>query len=65
MISQERTKEILPLFGYESIEEFTKKFAEVEADNSNQYKNTRYSSCFESAPLLEYYIKSDRIATLK
>ena len=65
MISREYLQEIIPLFDYDSADEFIEKIKSKEESLNVDYKNYRYSGAFESAPLLGYYIKAEQIAKLR
>lgn len=59
MQSREFLSKFVALFGYSNIDDFIKKYKEVE--NANVAKEYRYPSCFDPAPALFFMIKSDRL----
>ena len=64
LMSKEFLEETAKTFGYSSIEEFRKKFLEVEERiNKGAMEKYRFNSCFESVPLLNYYIKAEELGT--
>lgn len=65
MISREYLQEIIPLFDYDSADDFIEKIKSKEESLNIDYKIYRYSGAFESAPLLGYYIKAEQIAKLR
>lgn len=67
MISREFTQELLPLFGYDTIEKFVAKVNSVEeTETLNQAGHKyRYPDVFESAPTLGCFIKAEKIAILR
>lgn len=65
MISREYSQEILPLFGFNSVEAFKIKMKEIEESPKHTYKDYKYDRTFESAPILGDYIKADDVATLR
>ena len=64
LVSNLHVEETLPLFGYDNVESFIGKFKQIEELENNPYHDYRYLGAFESAQLLGYFIKSDKIATL-
>lgn len=65
MISKEYLQEILPLFGYEKIDDFISKFTTIEQSSEGAYKDYRYSGAFESAQLLGNFIKAEQLSSLR
>ena len=63
MVSNEYTQELLPLFGYESIDDLKSKMKSIEEEPQRQYREIRYSEAFESAPLLSNYIKASDVGS--
>ena len=64
LISKEHLKETATIFGYSNINDFKKKFSEVEERlNKGYIEKYRFNSCFEYAPLLNYYIKAEELGT--
>lgn len=54
------------VFGYDGIQALRTKIAEVEEKNkTGEFREYRYGSAFDSAPILCYYIKSIDVGTLK
>jgi hypothetical protein len=54
------------IFGYNDVQAFITKFADIEEkNNTGRFREYRYSSAFESAPILFDYINSKKIGTLK
>ena len=65
MISREYMQEVLPLFGYDEINDFITKFKSVEETSKNEYRNYRYPESFRTAHLLRDFIKAEQIASLR
>ena len=66
LVSKEKTLKFLPLFNHDTIESFVNQFNDIETNmQTARYRDYRYSSCFESAPLLSSYIKCEEIATVR
>ena len=64
--SKEKLTKILPLFNYDTIEDFIAKCTDVEkAMSQGQFQRYRYNSAFVSAPLLSGAIKSSELGTLR
>lgn len=62
LMSKEYLEETAKIFGYSSIEGFRKKFLEVEEEvNKGAMEKYRFHSCFDSVPLLNYYIKAEEL----
>ena len=61
MISNEYAQELLPLFGYESIDDLKSKMKSIENDQQRQWRDIRYPEAFESAPLLSGFIKASDV----
>ena len=59
MQSREFLSNFILLFGYDTIDEFVKKYKE--AENDKDLREYRYPSCFDPAPALVYLIKSDKL----
>ena len=57
LISLEYAQDVLPLFGFTTIEELKTKMKSVE-DNPSLRREIRYSEAFENAPIISYFIKS-------
>lgn len=54
------------IFGYSEVQALSKKIAEIEEKSkTGGFREYRYSSAFENAPILCYYIKSIDLGTLK
>lgn len=66
LISREKLKKILPVFNYDTEEEFKNKCELVEKGISEgKYKEYRYNMAFESAPLLSEHIKASDMGTVR
>lgn len=65
MISLEYLKDVLPLFGYDDMNDFIKKFKSVERISKNEYRDYRYHGSFKAAHLLSDFIKAEQIASLR
>lgn len=65
MISREYMQEILPLFGYDKVEDFITKFKSIEDEPQGTYRKYSYSGSFESASLLGDFIKAEQIGSLR
>ena len=62
MQSREFLSKFILLFGYDTIDEFVKKYKEIE--NDKELREYRYPSSFDPAPALVYLIKSDKLGIL-
>jgi hypothetical protein len=62
MQSREFLSKFILLFGYDTIDEFVKKYKEIE--NDKELREYRYPSSFDPAPALVYLIKSDELGIL-
>ena len=66
LTSTEKLQQIIPLFNFDDKDSFVEKFRSVEENMQNKrYRDYRYHSCFESAPLLGFFIKSDELGSLR
>lgn len=66
LVSKEKVHKILPLFNHDTIESFISQFMDIEENiQTKRYRDYRYPSCFESAPLLGSFIKGEEIATVR
>ena len=65
MVSKEYVQEIIPMFGYNNLDDFVSKFKTVEDEHSEIAQQYRYSGAFNSARLLGDFIKSDQLATVR
>ena len=65
MISQEYLQEVLPLFGYDEMNDFIFKYKTVEETSNNTYRDYRYPGSFNTAHLLRDFIKAEQIASLR
>ena len=65
MISREYLQDVLPLFGYDDMNDFIAKFKSVEQTSRNEYKDYRYHGSFSTAHLLRDFIKAEQIASLR
>ena len=66
LVSKEKVQKVLPMFNYDTVESFVSRIKEIEENTQNKrYRDYRYPSCFESAPLLSSFIKSEEIATVR
>lgn len=66
LVSKEKVQKVLPMFNHDTVESFVSRFKEIEDNISNKrYRDYRYPSCFESAPLLGSFIKSEEIAMVR
>ena len=63
MVSNEYAQELLPLFGYKSIDDLKSKMKSIEEEPQRQRRDIRYSEAFESAPLLSNYIKASDVGS--
>ena len=64
--SKEKLTKIISLFNYDTVESFIEKCTEVEkAMSQGKYRDYRYSSAFESAPVISGAIKSSELGTLR
>ena len=66
LVSKEKMLKLLPMFNHDTLESFISQFMDIEENiQTKRYRDYRYPSCFESAPLLGAYIKSEDIATVR
>ena len=66
LISREFIARILPLFGYETIEDFKNKLNEVaEKIKNREYREIRYREAWHEAALLNIFIDLEKIATAR
>lgn len=65
LASKEFLDSVLPIFSYESADEFISKFKEIQNSDFKRSREYRYHGCFEPAPLISYYIKPEDIAKYK
>lgn len=65
LVSKQCAKEILPLFGYDEVEQLIEKFKEQEASIGSIARDYRYGGAFDSARLIGSIIKPSEIASLK
>ena len=66
IVSKEKVQKILPMFNHDTVESFVNQFKEIEKNiRTKSYFDYRYSSSFESAPLLGSFINSEDIATVR
>ena len=65
MVSLEYIQELLPLFGYTSMDDFRAKIKSVEENAGKPHKEIRYPSSYENAPLLGDYIKAKDVGTFR
>lgn len=60
--SIEHLENAATIFGYERVEDFKKRFKEIENSIANKVTQVhRYSSSFDDAPILCQYIKYDEL----
>ena len=64
LISKEFVQEVLPLFGFDSVERFVEKMHLVENNQKELKNNCGYSGCFESPFILGDFVKAETVATL-
>ncbi len=62
LMSRRHVISILPIFGYESVEDFSHKFNEVH--DESQFREYRYPTTIEPASVLGFFITADKIGTL-
>ncbi len=65
LVSKEFANDVLPLFGYEKVEDLKAKFKEVEMAPRGTYREYRFSAAFDSAHTLGDFIKSEQIASVR
>ena len=62
MKSREHLKDAAYIMGFDSIEEYKKRFSEVEKDiKAGKYREYRYPSVFENAQTFWDYISSEEL----
>ena len=66
LISREQISKILPLFNFSDLDSFIQHFTEKEQEIlKGLHRDYRYSSAYESAPLLGYSIKSEELGKVR
>lgn len=65
MMSKDYIQEVLPIFGFDTVEDFAIKIKEIEENKDGVYRNYRHDRVFESAHLLSDFIKYDDLASYK
>ncbi|MGI6325993.1 MAG: SEFIR domain-containing protein [Saccharofermentanales bacterium] len=65
MISKDYVQEILPLFGFDTVEAFVTKIKEIEEGPPDPNRICRYSAVFESARILRNFIDADDVASFR
>jgi len=66
LLSREKLDKILQIFNYDHAQSFIDKCIEIEKSIQNGfYRDYRYSSAFESAPLISFSIKASQIGTVR
>ncbi len=64
--SSEYLSKAAQIFGYDNVQEFNKKFTEIEAMyKAGNFREYRYPSAFERAPILCHEINSESLGALK
>lgn len=62
--SREHLLEVTQMMGFSDVEEFKKKFAEIEVRVKNGgFREYRYSGSFETVPLISEFIRSEELGT--
>ena len=65
-ISREYVEEILPLFGYDTVESFIEKMKQVKENIKQRlYQNIRYSAVWHSPALLDGFVEIEKIASIR
>ena len=65
LVSKEYVKEILPVFGFNRLEEFVKRMNEIENRPANQDREVRFSLAYNAAFTLGDFVKSGTIGTVQ
>lgn len=65
LVSREFVEDVLPVFGYKSVEELKNKFQLIESESNSRYRNYRYPESFNTPRVFGEFITPDRIASLK
>ena len=63
MVSKEYAQQLLPLFGYESIDDLKSKMKLIEEEPRQQRRDIRYPEAFGSAPVLSDFIKAGDVGS--
>ena len=65
-VSKEYIEEILPLFGYETIESFVKKMEQVKEEiKQRKYQDIRFAEAWHSPALLSSFVDTEKIASIR
>lgn len=60
--SKEHLQELAKVMGYSDVEEFRKKYSEIETEIKNgNFREYRYSGAFENAPVICQFIKTEEL----
>ena len=62
LVSKAQLQTILPIFGFDSVDEFVQNYKSVHSDN--QFREYKYNEAFESAKVLGYITPPNKIGTL-
>ena len=62
--SKEHLQEVAKIMGFSNTEEFKKKYIEIETEmQKGNFREYRYNSAFETAPVICQYIKSEELGS--
>ncbi len=65
-ISREYIEEIIPLFGYDTVESFIEKMKQIKEEiNQRTYQHIRFSEAWHSPALLNEFVDVERIASIR
>ena len=65
LVSREKLKDVLLIFNYSSEREFIKAFKDVEKRLlGGEFREYRYSSCFESAQIMGSFVKAEQLGSV-
>lgn len=66
LYSLEFLDKAIDIFNFDNVEEFKQNYAKVETEiHKGVYRDYRYQSCFDSAPLISQFISSDKLGNVK
>ena len=65
-ISRDYIEEIIPLFGYDNVDDFIAKMKQVAEDNKKgMYRDIRYAEAWNSPALLSGFVEIEKIASIR
>ena len=65
-ISKECVEEVLPLFGYDSVNSFIKKMEQVSGNiKQRMYKGIRYAEAWSDPGIIGSFIETEKVASVR